>query len=140
MAAARLVREVLAHAPGRFEVELVGSELAPPYDRIQLSAVLAGERRADRLGLLDPDLLARHGVRLRLGATVTGIDRAARRLALADGTRLAYDRFILATGSQPIRKPLPGRTCRACSPSATSLTWSGWPAAPTAPWSSAAGS
>jgi nitrite reductase (NADH) large subunit len=108
MAAARLVREVLDHAPGRFAVELVGSEASPPYDRIQLSAVLAGERRADGLSLLDPDLLARHGVRLRLGMTATGIDRAARRVAFADGTSLPYDRLVLATGSQPIRLPLPG--------------------------------
>lgn len=108
MVAARLLRELLAEAPGRFAITVLGAERWAPYDRIQLSAVLAGDRDPGSLGLVDQDQLARHGVRLRLGTTVTTIDRAARRLTLGDGTPVAYDRLVLATGSQPIRLPLPG--------------------------------
>ena len=39
---------------------------------------------------------------------VTGIDRAAHEVALADGTRIGYARLLLATGSSPRRLPVPG--------------------------------
>ena len=78
MVAARLLRELLAEAPGRFAITVIGAERWAPYDRIQLSAVLAGERDPGSLGLVDQDQLARHGVKLRLGTTVAAIDREAR--------------------------------------------------------------
>lgn len=36
----------------------------------------------------------------RLGAAATGLDRAAKHVVLADGTHLAYDRLIIATGAR----------------------------------------
>ncbi|MGA8852156.1 MAG: FAD-dependent oxidoreductase [Aeromicrobium sp.] len=61
------------------------------------------------------DLVARtpqehrdHGIDLRLGVEVTGLDIEARRLTLADGETLDYDRLVLATGAEPIRPDLPG--------------------------------
>ncbi|QCX74093.1 NADH dehydrogenase-like protein [Streptomyces sp. YIM 121038] len=41
-------------------------------------------------------------------ATVTEIDTAGRRVVTGDGEVLAYDRLVLATGSQLIRPQLPG--------------------------------
>lgn len=41
-------------------------------------------------------------------ARVTGIDVAARRVALADGTALAYDRLVIALGSVMERPRIPG--------------------------------
>lgn len=108
MAAARFVRELLTAAPDRFAVTLVGAEAQAPYDRVQLSAVLAGERDTGTLGLLDTDALDRHDVRLRLGTSAEALDRPARRVLLGDGSTLAYDRLVLATGSRSIRLRLPG--------------------------------
>ena len=39
---------------------------------------------------------------------VTSIDVDARELALGDGSKLGYDRLLLATGAEPVRLPLPG--------------------------------
>jgi nitrite reductase (NADH) large subunit len=106
MAAARLARELRGRCPDRWRVTLVGAEPQAPYDRIQLSAVLAGERQRGRLALLDADELA--GVELRLGTAAVAIDRADQVLDLADGSRLPYDRLVIATGSTPVRLPVPG--------------------------------
>ena len=83
MAAARLVRELHRRCPGRWRVTVVGAEPHAPYDRIQLSAVLAGERGRERLPLLMPGELA--GVELWLGTMAAAIDREARRVLLETG-------------------------------------------------------
>jgi 3-phenylpropionate/trans-cinnamate dioxygenase ferredoxin reductase component len=45
---------------------------------------------------------------LRLGSTVTGIDRAAHQIALADGSRVGYAKLLLTTGSSPRQLDVPG--------------------------------
>ena len=45
---------------------------------------------------------------LRLKTTVTAIDVRGREVALDDGSKVAYDRLLLATGAEPVRLPLPG--------------------------------
>ncbi|WP_298643538.1 nitrite reductase large subunit NirB [uncultured Tistrella sp.] len=108
MAGTRLVQDLVALAPGACDITLIGAEPHAPYDRIMLSPVLAGEKTAAAIRLLDDDFLDRHGVSFLAGDAVTGIDRAARRVTTAAGRQLEYDRLVLATGSQPIRLPLPG--------------------------------
>jgi len=51
---------------------------------------------------------ADNGVELRLGVPVTGIDRAAHEVTLADDSRIGYARLLLATGSSPRRLRVPG--------------------------------
>lgn len=60
------------------------------------NAVLAGLRAIDRQ-VFDYSGLAKAGVTL-VSAEATGCDAAARRLTLADGNSLAFDRLILAPG------------------------------------------
>src|SRR5204863_8372286 len=49
-----------------------------------------------------------HDIDLRLKMTVTSIDVRAREVVLVDGSVVAYDRLLLATGAEPVRLPLPG--------------------------------
>ncbi|MEV5173242.1 FAD-dependent oxidoreductase [Streptomyces flaveolus] len=79
---------------------LVGDEEHAPYNRVLLAEVLAG-RYAPEVIALPP-----HAGLLR--TRVTGIDRAARTVACADGTAIAYDALVLATGSNPVLPPLRG--------------------------------
>jgi 3-phenylpropionate/trans-cinnamate dioxygenase ferredoxin reductase subunit len=51
---------------------------------------------------------AEQDVDLRLGATVTGIDRAAQQVTVAYGQPVDYDALLLTTGSTPRRLQLPG--------------------------------
>ncbi|AVH58871.1 MULTISPECIES: NAD(P)/FAD-dependent oxidoreductase [Streptomyces] len=81
-------------------VELVGEEEHPPYNRVLLAEVLAGRYAPEVIALPAPSRLTR--------ARVTGIDRATRTLHCADGSVIAYDTLVLATGSNPVLPPLRG--------------------------------
>lgn len=108
MAAQRLLEELVQRAPGRHHITVLGAEPCPAYNRILLSPLLAGERATADLALAPVHWFQEQGITLRTGVTVTGIDRAARRVTTADGGTLSYDTLVLATGSDPIRLPLPG--------------------------------
>ncbi|MFI5688592.1 NAD(P)/FAD-dependent oxidoreductase [Streptomyces sp. NPDC051636] len=79
---------------------LVGEEEHRPYNRVLLAEVLAGRYAPEVIALPSPDGLVR--------TRVTGIDRAARQLRCADGSVIAYDTLVLATGSNPVLPPLRG--------------------------------
>ncbi|MBJ7409099.1 MAG: NAD(P)/FAD-dependent oxidoreductase [Phenylobacterium sp.] len=108
MAGCRAVQEVLKRDPGRYDITIFGAEPRVNYDRIMLSPVLAGEKSFADIVINDEAWYADNGIDLRAGARVEAIDREARLVRAADGTEAPYDRLILATGSDPIRLPLPG--------------------------------
>ncbi|WP_405644010.1 NAD(P)/FAD-dependent oxidoreductase [Streptomyces sp. NBC_00019] len=81
-------------------VTLIGEEEHRPYNRVLLADVLAGRYSPDVIALPAPAELTR--------ARVTGIDREARTVECADGSKIAYDRLVLATGSNPVLPPLRG--------------------------------
>jgi NADPH-dependent 2,4-dienoyl-CoA reductase/sulfur reductase-like enzyme len=58
---------------------------------------------------LRPDsFYSENSIDLRLNANVTRIDAHARAVALADGSTVAYDRLLLATGAEPVKLSIPG--------------------------------
>jgi 3-phenylpropionate/trans-cinnamate dioxygenase ferredoxin reductase subunit len=88
---------------------MIGEEAHPPYQRPPLSkALLTGETTEDRLILRGRDLLARRNIELVTGMRVDAIDRAARRVRLADGRNLAYRGLALTTGGRARVLPVPG--------------------------------
>jgi assimilatory nitrate reductase electron transfer subunit len=110
MAGARLAEEIRQRDPDgqRVALTVLGAEPGPTYNRVLLSAVLAGSMTTDAVRLHDPGWAQRHGVDLRSGSPVTAIDRAARQVALADGSTLDYDALVLATGSRAWVPPTEG--------------------------------
>jgi len=89
-------------------IALLCKETVPPYDRVALSHLLAGETSRDELQLRPLEWYADHDVDLRLGAAVERLDPDAGLCALADGSALAFERAVLCTGSDPLLPPLPG--------------------------------
>ncbi len=88
---------------------LVSGEPGLPLDRTDLSkAYLAGGKQAEDLLMKPEAWYAEHGVETHLGATASALDLAERLVTLDDGTELAYDALVLATGSAPVRPNLPG--------------------------------
>ncbi|MFF7605658.1 FAD-dependent oxidoreductase [Streptomyces parvulus] len=79
---------------------LVGDEEQRPYNRVLLAEVLAGRYGPETVTLPAPADLLR--------GRVTGIDRAGRTVRCADGSVIAYDTLVLATGSNAVLPPLRG--------------------------------
>ncbi|WSQ14325.1 FAD-dependent oxidoreductase [Streptomyces sp. NBC_01231] len=98
--------EALRRGGHQGAITLVGDEAELPYDRPPLSKqILKGEWAPDRLALrarADIDAL---DLDLRLGASATGLDMAARTLLLSDGTQLPYEAMVVATGARARRLP-----------------------------------
>jgi nitrite reductase (NADH) large subunit len=108
MAGMRAVEELLSRAPGRFDITVIGAEPHPNYNRILLSSVLAGDKTLGEIVVNTHGWYDEQGVRLIAGITATAIDRRARRVMLADGTAVPYDKLLLATGSKPLAPAIPG--------------------------------
>ena len=112
MVGLRFVEELVARAEGRYRISIIGKEPQPAYNRVLLSSLLAGEVSAPDVRFRDRGWYAEHGLELLLGSAAESIDAGTRVLRLADGRTLAFDRLVLATGSQPIHPPAPGMTLR----------------------------
>lgn len=109
MAATRLVEELVVRgAADRMAITVLGDEPVAPYNRILLSAVLEGTHRPESLTLRSPEWYDEHGIDLRLGARVLGVDREREDVMLVDGTIIEYDTLVLATGSIPTLPPIRG--------------------------------
>ncbi|UQA96767.1 NAD(P)/FAD-dependent oxidoreductase [Streptomyces halobius] len=90
-------------------VVLLGDERERPYERPPLSkSYLLGTSGKEQTFVHPPDWYARHGVDLRLGTAVTGIDPDGHHLTLADGSRHDYAKLLLTTGATPRPLPVPG--------------------------------
>jgi assimilatory nitrate reductase electron transfer subunit len=105
MAGARLADEVRRRDPAGelVSLTLVGEERHAAYNRVLLSAVVGGSLSPDAVRL--PEVA---GVDIRLGTSVTAIDRGARRVTLTDNSTVAYDVLVLATGSRALVPPTEG--------------------------------
>ncbi len=108
MAGVRTLEELLKICPDKYAITVFGSEPYGNYNRILLSPVLAGEKTLNEIMLNDVQWYGDNGITLHTGNEVVEIDRVRRRVIAADGTQAAYDRLLLATGSNPFIVPVPG--------------------------------
>ena len=94
------------------EIVLLGTELELPYERPPLSkGYLLGKDERASIYVQPEEWYAEHGVDLRMGVTVTAIDRAASAVAISGpgGTQtLPYDKLLLTTGASPRRLTFSG--------------------------------
>ncbi|REK89282.1 FAD-dependent oxidoreductase [Streptomyces inhibens] len=84
---------------------LVGEEPQPPYDRPPLSKqVLLGKVPAENTGLPQRREV---DAEWRLGVRATGLDPFGKRVLLADGEEVSFDRLLIATGTRARPWPNP---------------------------------
>jgi len=84
------------------DIVLFGNEARLPYHRPPLSkAYLSGDADAGALPLRAEAAYEKASVTLRTDMQVQSIDRAARRVRLADGSEIAYTSLALCTGGRP---------------------------------------
>lgn len=90
-------------------VVLIGDEGERPYERPPLSKDhLRGEADRESTRVHEPGFYADRDIDLRSGVAVASIDHYDRAVMLGDGSRLRYDRLLLATGAAPRRLDVPG--------------------------------
>src|SRR4051812_7169753 len=91
------------------DILVYGADESPPVDRPNLSKdFLAGTAPEEWIPLRPPAFFGEQKIALTLGARVTAIDAAAKRLTLQDGREVSWDALLLATGAVAIRPPIPG--------------------------------
>lgn len=98
--------ELANRRPGN--VAVFSDETYPYYYRPQLTEFLAGGITLERLLRRDLAWYKGRGIDVYLGRSVTRVDPDAKAITLVDGTRVAYDKLLLATGSVPFVPPLKG--------------------------------
>ena len=91
---------------GASEVVLVADER--PYSRMVLPYFLARDITESHVFTANPSRLAQLKVTPHLGRRAASLDTLANTLILDNGTVLGYDDLLIATGSSPVRAPVPG--------------------------------
>ncbi len=89
-------------------VILIGDENELPYHKPPLSKTFIKDAEAKPQPLRGEAFYTGSTIDFRPGIRIDSIDTAGRRLDIADGGVLPFDRLILATGSRPRLLPLPG--------------------------------
>jgi NADPH-dependent 2,4-dienoyl-CoA reductase/sulfur reductase-like enzyme/nitrite reductase/ring-hydroxylating ferredoxin subunit len=90
-------------------VTILSADDAAPYDRPNCSKdYLAGNAPEDWMPLRPADFYEEHAIKLELRTEVTELDTKARRLSIANGRSVPFDKLLLATGAEPIRLDVTG--------------------------------
>ncbi|MGO9594188.1 MAG: FAD-dependent oxidoreductase [Steroidobacteraceae bacterium] len=90
-------------------IVVLSNENAAPIDRPNLSKdYLAGNAPEEWVPLRPDSFYSENHIELRLESNVTGINAHSREVALADGSKVPFDRLLLATGAEPVRLSIPG--------------------------------
>jgi len=100
--------EAIRGADKEGPITIISDEESLNYSRPLLSYYLGGRVAEDRLGFRDEAFYQKHKVDLILGKKATGLDTKKRKVSLADGTRLTYDRLLLSVGGVPIVPSIDG--------------------------------
>ncbi|MES9939825.1 MAG: FAD-dependent oxidoreductase [Candidatus Thiodiazotropha sp. 6PLUC2] len=89
-------------------ITLIGGEHEPPYSRMAIPYLLVEKIKEHGTYLRQSDShYAERKIDLVEGP-VTQVDANNKRITLADGSSLDYDRLLIATGATPFKPPIPG--------------------------------
>jgi NAD(P)H-nitrite reductase large subunit len=103
MNAMRAIRE---EETERSEITLVSAE--KPYSRMVLPYYLDRSISESHVYTATAKVLAGWGVKAHVGRRASALDTVANVCTLDDGTTVPYDDCLIATGSSPVRAPVPG--------------------------------
>ena len=91
---------------GESEIVLVSDE--NPYSRMVLPYYLSQEIGESHVYTASETQLGKLNVETRLGRRATTLNPDNNRLVLDNGDEIDYDNLLIATGSSPVRAPVPG--------------------------------
>ncbi len=100
--------ETLRKADASAEIVMIGGEPEPAYSRMAIPYLLEGNIGEEGTYLRKrPGHFAAQRIR-EVRQRVVSVDAAQRKLLLADGSFESYERLLIASGSHPVRPPIPG--------------------------------
>ncbi|MEY3037791.1 MAG: hypothetical protein RL143_358, partial [Pseudomonadota bacterium] len=103
-----IAAETLRKADPNCDIMMVGAEAEPPYSRMAIPYLLEGN--IDESGTYlrkDEGHYTTKKITNKQG-TAQSVDTEAKQVTFADGSVENYDKLLIATGSHPIRPPIPG--------------------------------
>ena len=100
------IRTIREEESEKSEITLVSAE--KPYSRMVLPYYLDRSIAESHVFTATAKVLAGWGVKTHLGRRATALDVKANACTLDDGTKVEYDDCLIATGSSPVRAPVPG--------------------------------
>ena len=102
--AAETIRKQAPHD----NITIVSDEAEPPYSRMAIPYLLMGNVKEDGTYLRkDPSHLKNLHVNWAQ-ASVKKVDAATKKVVFNNGTEVTFDTLLIATGSHPIKPPIPG--------------------------------
>jgi nitrite reductase (NADH) large subunit len=105
MATGRLLDEIIKRTPNKYQITVIGKEHFGSYNRIMLSAVLAGDATIDSIMQKPLAWYKAHNINFLSGCVVTYINKEKKYVDLATDTKIHYDELIIATGSRTATIP-----------------------------------
>ena len=99
LAAARAIRS----RGGEQSLTMISREECAAYSPVLTTYYLRGAIPERQLYLCDVGYYREHDIGCRFGRAAVELDAARQRVVLDDGTRVAYDKLLIATGSSPRR-------------------------------------
>src|SRR5215471_425315 len=109
MVAGYAAKEMAGNGLKRGELTIVSADAAAPYERPPLSkGFLAGKDNEDSIRINAENFYGEHGIGLKLGCEVAGVDARRRILRLRSGDELGFEKLVIATGAQVRTLHIPG--------------------------------
>jgi phenylglyoxylate dehydrogenase epsilon subunit len=106
-AALSALHAIRLHDPEQ-EVTLLTRDDSLPYSPTVLPYVVSGRSDPGRVFLRDDGYFAQHKVNYLRGAKVRKVNAGTSAVELADGSEIAFDKLLLATGAAPLLPAIPG--------------------------------
>ena len=90
------------------EILLISNELHHTYSRPLISYLLMGKTDEERMKYRPNSFYEQNACKTMFGRSVTKISPDTKKVTLDDGSEVAYDKLMVATGSRPFVPPIAG--------------------------------
>jgi len=100
--------ETLRRHDKEADISLISDEAFALYSRCLLTYLIAGTIDESKLYFKDKNFYRENNIKTYLGKKVVSIDAKKKSVSLEDGTKIPYDKLMLATGASPQRIDAPG--------------------------------